>query len=226
MSTFIIIIILIQILRIILQTFLWKTEKEWYFVSLKILNEIVYWLDTVGLSIIKFIPVCLFPLCMDLGTFIYFVNIMLQVFYFSGITVGLLLIMAAIVSTRDPRFLYIGSLVLPVSAFLMVVQCRVRQDADRRKRHRQLNGRHHHLHHRSNPAAVMVINNSGSQPTTVTNTAETIPLQNLLATCSGDNTLRRQFQGNVYQYIGQRDNEPNYNVANNHYYETTSELQQ
>lgn len=139
----------------------------------------------------------------------------------------MLLIMAAIVTTRDPRFLYIGSLVLPVSAFLMAVQCRVRQDADRRKRHRQLNGRHHHLHHRSNPAAVMVINNSGSPPTAVTNTAETIPLQNILTTCSGgDNTLRRQFQGNVYQYVGQRDNEANYNAANNHHYETASEVQQ
>jgi hypothetical protein len=35
----------------------------------------------------------------------------------------------------------------------------------------------------------------------------------------GENTLRRQFQGNVYQYVGQRDNESNYNA---HHYETAS----
>lgn len=153
-------------------------------------------------------------------------------FYFSGITVGFLLIMAAVVSTRDPRFLYIGGLVLPVSAFLMAVQCRVRREADRRKRHRQLNSRYHH--HRSNAgAAVMVINNGGgtggSQPNAATATAvnaavETIPLQNI--TAAGENTLRRQFQGNVYQYVGQRDNESNNYNANSHHYETASEIQQ
>lgn len=62
--------------------------------------------------------------------------------------------------------------------------------------------------------------------------AETIPLQNIvMATAGGaDNggTLRRQFQGNVYQYVGQRDggSETNYNAANGHHYETTSEIQQ
>lgn len=147
--------------------------------------------------------------------------IIFQVFYFSGITVGFLLIMAAIVSSRDPRFLYIGSLVLPVSGFLMAVQCQVRRDADRRKRHRQLNGRHHH---RSNAGALMMINNGGAtgQPATVTATTETIPLQNIIAGGGGENTLRRQYQGNVYQYVGHRDNESNYNAANGHLYETAS----
>lgn len=150
-------------------------------------------------------------------------------FYFSGITVGFLLIMAAIVSSRDPRFLYIGGLVLPVSGFLMAVQCRVRRDADRRKRHRQLNSRHHH---RSNAGALMVMNNGGGggggggaagQPATVTATTETIPLQNIIAAGGGENTLRRQYQGNVYQYVGHRDNESNYNAAaNGHHYETAS----
>lgn len=136
-------------------------------------------------------------------------------FYFAGITVGFLLVMAAAVSSRDPRFLYIGGLVLPVSAFLMAVQCRVRRDADRRKRHRQLNGRHHH---RSNAGAVMVINSNGGagQP------AEAIPLQSIVA-AGNDGTLRRQFQGNVYQYVGQRDNESTYN---GHHYETASDVQQ
>lgn len=140
-----------------------------------------------------------------------------QVFYFSGITVGFLLIMAAVVSSRDPRFLYIGFLVLPVSAFLMAVQCRVRQDADRRKRHRlQLNGRHH-LNRSNAAAAVMVYNGnvSGGQ-----SSAETIPMQNIAMMACGENTLRRQFQGNVYQYVGPRDE------ANSHHYETASDLQQ
>lgn len=164
-----------------------------------------------------------------------------QVFYFAGITAGFLMIMAAVVSTRDPRFLYIGGLVLPVSAFLMAVQCRVRQDADRRKRHRQLNSRHHH---RSNAGALMVINNnnnsnqhnggvagqpSGTGSGTAATVTETIPLQNIMTAGGADNggTLRRQFQGNVYQYVGQRDgSETNYNAANGHHYETTSDLQQ
>lgn len=64
-------------------------------------------------------------------------------------------------------------------------------------------------------------NGGTSQPNTVTTATETIPLQNIIVTDS-NNTLRRQFQGNVYQYVGQRD-EPSYN--DNHY-ETASDLQQ
>lgn len=150
-----------------------------------------------------------------------------QVFYFAGITVGFLLIMAAVVTTRDSRFLYIGSLVLPVSAFLMAVQCRVRRDADRRKRHRQLNGRYHH---RSNAAATMAANNSGGAGQPVAGAAaaatETIPLQNIMAAGGDNKTLRRQFQGSVYQYVGQRDEQSNYSGTNNHHYETASDLQQ
>lgn len=136
---------------------------------------------------------------------------------------GFLLIMAAIVSTRDPRFLYIGGLVLPVSAFLMAVQCRVRQDADRRKRHRlQLNGRHHQ--NRSNAAAAVMVYNGNiggaGQSSSVTVAAETIPMQNIAMMAGSDNTLRRQFQGNVYQYVSQRDE------CNSHHYETTSDSQQ
>lgn len=130
---------------------------------------------------------------------------------------GFLLIMAAIVSSRDPRFLYIGGLVLPVSAFLMAVQCRVRQDADRRKRHRlQLNGRHHQ--NRSNAAAAVMVCNGGSN--VGQSSAETIPMHNIAMMAGAENTLRRQFQGNIYQYVGQRDE------ANSHHYETASDVQQ
>lgn len=122
--------------------------------------------------------------------------LLFQIFYFSGITVGFMLIMSAIVSTRDPRFLYIGCLMLPVSAFLLAVQCRVRQDADRRKRHRQLNGRH-----RTIGASAMMVN---AHPPS---TADAIPMQNMMMVGGGNDTLRRQYQGHVYQYVGQKDNE-------------------
>ncbi|XP_050541630.1 uncharacterized protein LOC126905698 [Daktulosphaira vitifoliae] len=127
-----------------------------------------------------------------------FCHFCLLIFYFSGITVGFMLIMSAIVSTRDPRFLYIGCLMLPVSAFLLAVQCRVRQDADRRKRHRQLNGRH-----RTIGASATVVNTH--PPPAI---PDAIPLQNMIMV--GNDTLRRQYQGHVYQYVGQKDNESTY----------------
>lgn len=71
----------------------------------------------------------------------------------------------------------------------------------------------------------MVINSNGGgagQPTAVSTATETIPLQNIMVT-GNDGTLRRQFQGNVYQYVGQRDNESTYN---GHHYETASDVQQ
>lgn len=74
----------------------------------------------------------------------------------------------------------------------------------------------------------MVANNGGGagQPTAgAAAAAETIPLQNIMA-AGGDNTLRRQFQGSVYQCVGQRDDQSNYSGTNNHHYETASDLQQ